>query len=250
MKIIKFHLPVHFADDIIRFGSMKNSDSGIGESHHITESKKPAQRTQRRFTTFEYQVANRQVENTAIRIAYEHLHPVKSTPPPDGLIENKSKSVAYFHNSPKHFYIRKRKQWFGSKWKDTTFKTQLTTICNSLVSNKHLKSPIQFFTYHKRDGEKFRANPRYQDGNPWYDWVNVEWKDDNDEVQILPAKMLLFISIAAEDFLKPFEFGSTHISELGDYAIAYSFDYDNGLKTFAHLGSKMCLWGNLMTEKD
>ena len=40
MKIIKFHLPLHFAEDMIRFGSMANYDSGIGELHHKNFAKK------------------------------------------------------------------------------------------------------------------------------------------------------------------------------------------------------------------
>jgi hypothetical protein len=39
MKIIKFHLPTHFANDIKQFRTMKNFDTGIGESHHKTEAK-------------------------------------------------------------------------------------------------------------------------------------------------------------------------------------------------------------------
>ena len=36
MKIIKFHLMIHYAEDILRFGSMKNYDSSIGERHHVS----------------------------------------------------------------------------------------------------------------------------------------------------------------------------------------------------------------------
>jgi hypothetical protein len=72
MKIIKFHLPTHFASDIKRFGSMKNFDTGIGESHHKTEAKHPAKNTQRRKVSFEYQTAKRQIENLAINIAYSN----------------------------------------------------------------------------------------------------------------------------------------------------------------------------------
>ena len=52
MKIIKFHLPQHFAEDMIRFGSMANFDSGIGEMHHKTFAKKAVNNTQRRKDVF------------------------------------------------------------------------------------------------------------------------------------------------------------------------------------------------------
>jgi hypothetical protein len=69
MKIPKFHLPLHFADDIMRFGTMKNFNTGVGESHHKTESKMPAKNTQRRRSNFDFQTASRQVENLACSMA-------------------------------------------------------------------------------------------------------------------------------------------------------------------------------------
>ena len=73
MKIIKFHLPLHFADDILRFGSMANYDSGVGESHHKEFAKKTANNTQRRKDVFELQTASRQVENLAINRAHDYM---------------------------------------------------------------------------------------------------------------------------------------------------------------------------------
>ena len=73
MKIIKFHLPLHFADDILRFGSMANYDSGIGESHHKDFAKKTANNTQRRREVFEFQTATRQIENLAIYRAHDYI---------------------------------------------------------------------------------------------------------------------------------------------------------------------------------
>ena len=62
MKITKFHLPLHFADDIMRFGSMSNYDSGICEAHHKSAATKPSANTQRRQCSFEIQTAQRQVD--------------------------------------------------------------------------------------------------------------------------------------------------------------------------------------------
>ena len=51
---------------MLRFGSMLNYDTEIGESHHKSEAKHPAKNTQRRKSEFEYQTAIRQIENLAI----------------------------------------------------------------------------------------------------------------------------------------------------------------------------------------
>ena len=63
MKLIKLHLPNHFADDILRFGSMANFDTGIGESHHNIEAKRPSKNTQKCKDHFEIQTAISQVKH-------------------------------------------------------------------------------------------------------------------------------------------------------------------------------------------
>jgi hypothetical protein len=69
MKISKFHLPIHLVDDIKRFGSPQNVDSSVGEKNDITMAKQPAQNTQRRPESFEYQTARRYQENVCIERA-------------------------------------------------------------------------------------------------------------------------------------------------------------------------------------
>ena len=73
LNVLKFHLPVHFADDILRFGVMKNFDSSIGESHHKIDAKKPGKNTQKRKDKFELQTAIRQLENLTISICYDTI---------------------------------------------------------------------------------------------------------------------------------------------------------------------------------
>ena len=102
MKIIKFHLPNHFADDILRFGSMVNFDTGIGESHHKSEAKHPAQNTQRRKSKFEIQTATRQIENIAINIAHAYID-IEST---NKVINDQdNKWFCYVYDSTKKFVL-------------------------------------------------------------------------------------------------------------------------------------------------
>ena len=65
---------IHYAEDILRFGSMKNYDSSIGERHHVSLIKKTAQRTQRRIEVFEMQTAKRYCEKIAIHKAISELN--------------------------------------------------------------------------------------------------------------------------------------------------------------------------------
>ena len=53
MKFIKFHLPLHLADDILAYGPPEGWNGGPCETHHKTEVKDPARHTQRRADSFE-----------------------------------------------------------------------------------------------------------------------------------------------------------------------------------------------------
>ena len=70
MKFVKFHFPLHLADDILGYGPPQGYNGGPGESHHKMEAKDPAKHTQRRTDTFELQMASRVWENIAISWAH------------------------------------------------------------------------------------------------------------------------------------------------------------------------------------
>ena len=222
MKIIKFHLPLHFAEDMLRFGSMKNFDTGIGESHHKTESKLPAKNTQRRQSNFEYQTAQRQIENLALSIAMSRLqNSQEATIPsiPDQI--NKWFRYLFTSDNNKVCYYSSNTALPNSlkvcNWKDKTFQFQLETICNDINSNGSVEPPYRFFAQHNRGKYIFRADPSYEKGNPWYDWATIQWSEGT-----IPAKLMLFWDISEEQFNKPFSLGSTTVSTPGTYAIAYS----------------------------
>jgi hypothetical protein len=204
MKIIKFHLPNHFADDILRFGSMSNFDTGIGESHHKTEAKNPAQNTQRRRKLFELQTAQRQIENISINMAFASIstndcNPTTTTNTSDINITNKwfrytfdrTLSICSFKNKDK----RCKAQLCKCNWEDSFFQLQLHDICINIPNN----ITFSFFTQHNRDLYIFRGDPAYTTNSPWYDWVEVNWHEG-----IIPAKILLFLQIEDNENFQPF----------------------------------------------
>ena len=223
MKIIKFHLPTHFADDILRFGSMLNFDTGIGESHHKTEAKKPAKNTQRRQASFEFQTATRQIDNLVIKRAETELgiDTESGFVPDDRIPDSPNKwfrytydttlKVSYFDRSSGSKKVKK------CKWKDHLFQTQLEELCKHVIDNNHFKGDMHFFAQHNRGQFIFRADPNYNHNTPWYDWALVYWDEG-----IIPCKLLLFWEIKPEQFLKPFRFGTTFVHQSGIYAIGYS----------------------------
>jgi hypothetical protein len=246
MKIIKFHLLLHFASDILRNGSMKNSDSGICESHHKTEAKLPAQNTQRRQEFFEAQTAVRHTENIMIARAHndmaqdENIENMK-----EDVYEEKCKNIIYDHDTM-HFLKRDSdsKKLEVCKWKDKVLHQQLVQLCMRLVHNKHVSSPISFYTQCNRQNYIFRGNPEYNNTKePWYDWAYINW-DAGEEV---PAHLLLFMDLS-ENFYTKFKVGSSWVTEAGYYAIAHTFQ--ESVTVPGHLISKLVWYGELVREAD
>lgn len=244
MKITKFHLPLHFADDIMRFGSMSNYDSGICEAHHKSAAKKPSANTQRRQCSFEIQTAKRQVDSLSIQVAYQQSFNKNEVSSNIDSIENKTYKIKFCGKLRKLLSLnRKCTKWLPVKFIDTTFYNQLIKFCKEMIDGGYLQSPIPFFTRHKRFGTIFKADPIYKENECWYDWATVNW-----DVETLPAKLLLFIDISNSNFIKPFTVGSTTVTEPGMYALCYSLDYRTKIK--AHTTSYLVSYGEIMLESD
>jgi hypothetical protein len=236
MKLIKFHLPNHFGDDILRFGSMQNFDTGIGESHHKTEAKKPANHTQRRRGNFEMQVATRQVENIAINMAHSVYFPKQE----DSCNEDIAKWYRYIYIKNKGLCIQQSKKGdnpIQCSWKDIIFQQQLHILCDEISDGGSVTAPFKFFSQFNKDNNIFRADPNYKVNEPWYDWVLVSWGQE-----IIPAKLLLFWDISEKDFNSSFEVGTTTIKKWGKYALAYSLPSQKNIIP-AHGASKLVEWG-------
>jgi hypothetical protein len=248
MKIIKFHLPLHFADDMLRFGTMKNFDTGIGESHHKTEAKLPAMTTQRRQVSFEYQTAKRQIENLVLNIA---MSTTKLAEDSNEKIsqENENKWFRYIYDDESNRLCYNVK--LGNKqilkhccWKDKIFQNQLECICNDINTKKSVEPPYRFFAQHNRGSFIFRADPSYEKGSPWYDWARIQWSDGT-----IPAKLMLFWEISEAQFKNPFTVGTTKVSCPGTYAIAYSLaSKDQTIQ--AHGQSHLVEYSTIDVEKD
>ena len=220
MKIIKFHLMLHFAEDILRFGSMRNFDSCIGERHHTTEVKDPARKTQRRKGVFELQTAKRYVENIGIQRANREIPEVHKKPTDvDDSNVNKRNNILYDYD--KQMFMKMnwtKKKYEPCVWKDTLLMKNLKETCNELIEAKKIDHPVRFFTQHNRNKTIFRADPNFNDKGPWYDWVNVDW----DMREPLPAKMLIFVDLT-ETFRERFQVGTSYVTEPGCYAVSHSF---------------------------
>lgn len=252
MKIIKFHLLIHYAEDICRFGSMRNFDSAIGERHHCTEVKNPAKNTQRRKNNFELQTATRYCENIAITKAYNDINSNCSTnlnkqysdifnnTKKDNIEENQNKhvNIMYVHED-RNLMINnyKTKKLETYVMNDNNLRNEIIELCSNLVENGYVNSPIKLFTQHNRDGNIFRADSAWKN-ETWYDWANVKWGAK----EIIPAQLLIFMDLN-NNFIKPFKVGQCKIVETGSYAIGRTFQSSKLMP--AHQQSKLIGYGQL-----
>jgi Plavaka transposase len=246
-KIIKFHLMKHFVDDILRFGSMKNFDSAIGERNHCTEVKEPAQHTQRRKSCFEIQTALRYSENIATGIAASDIKSLlqsQQSIPVDGDECVKKRSNIVFCYERNDFFKRNAttRKLTSINWPDKEFQRQLRILCVAMVESGSIRSPINLFTQNNRKGVIFRADPEYDDGYPWYDWAKINW-DDGDAV---PAKLMIYVDLNT-NLSGPFKYGDNVISERGYYAVGHSFVSAN--MELAHKISNLVTYGEIMCRE-
>jgi hypothetical protein len=146
MTIVKFHLLLHFASDILRNGSMKNSDSGIGKSHHKTDSKLPAKNTQRRQEKFDKQKDIHHLKNIMIMHAYNDMTEKQNNiNMKEEIREKKCKHIIYDHDlmqllkgdsdSKNTVFANGKIRYYINKW--------LSCACNWLTAVK-LNHPIPF----------------------------------------------------------------------------------------------------------
>ena len=242
-KLIKFHLLNHFGDDMLRFGSMLNYDTEIGESHHKSEAKHPAKNTQRRKAEFEFQTATRQIENLAIDVGIRNIQNNSKIEASKASQErNQNKWFRYMFNEERGLHYRKTKK--NCNWKDKIFQSQLIEICKEVTQKQYLEGDLNFFSLHKRDNSIFRADPNFKPREPWYDWVQIQWADE-----IIPGKLLLFWNISKDQFNKPFRIGTSLISNPGNYVFLYSLKTASLMEP-AHLTSSLLKYGSLEVATD
>jgi hypothetical protein len=113
--------------------------------------------------------------------------------------------------------------------------------CKNISASGSIIGPFRFFSQHNRGKHIFRADPQFKINIPWYDWVEVKWDEG-----VIPAKMLLFWDISKDEYIKPFQFGSTKVYSPGKYVIAYSLPSTSNIQK-AHGASLMVEWGSIQT---
>ena len=248
-KFPKFHYLLHVLDQIETFGSAQNFDGGACESNHKYLTKSTGKRTQGRMDTFDYQTAfnlsakivlDRACRKLNIKASFGVSRNFNSQPDKfNSQLDNETiansdfeddqkETIAFEDNCPRksgisinkcssHFTLKSidgvpKIEWKNGLVKPKSRYPRIATkwIEDNLMANGWEKSIIHGFTCLDFKGNIVRAHPSYRSGDPWFDYVNVKWMDE-ENWNICPARVCMFLEILGHP---------TYVD--GKYAIVHS----------------------------
>ena len=278
MKFIKFHLPMHSYDDIMRFGPPSSWDSSTGESNH-KEMKDPGRHTQQNTINFDIQTAKRFTKNAAIRRAIYRENPPDSFLNEDTsdidddqdtmgftgynyIVTQDGATYVMLQKNP----ISRTKQWVPANWPDKSLQSRVLRIIVDMVLPHVPSRSVKLFTQMKwiGDGTIFRANPSYgKSGKSWHDWANINWDPVSKNVlDVIPGRLIVYIEL--DDFFldttstfPPYFF----IDSVGTYAIIESLiesifanpptkctQFDSLTDYYVHPSCNIVYWSSIEQE--
>ena len=201
MNFVKFHLPLHYADDLLRYGPSPSVDSSPGEGNHKTY-KSDAERTQRSVSTFEEQVAERRHEGLVLGRARQDMQ-----------VENSSCALNMDEEAVaplgRHFIVnhnsammdQRGKMHTVAQWRDSVLMKEVTEYLQEHILAKTPSFSVEIVGRCKVGGllyhalPCFRKNPSTQFG--WHDWVRVRWPEWGPEA--IPARIAAFVDITLKE---------------------------------------------------
>jgi hypothetical protein len=198
-RIQKFHEMLHVPDDIVRFGSPRNTDAGPGERSLKHFAKRPARTSQKRQPVFQGQVCGRLHENASFDKAKRLTDPedewgtlanlvdpddVQSPAGDDGEVISKFPT----QQSRYSIYVDHETGQVETSWiGDAVTKglREIHPIVLAWFREENLLAKftgtIHCFTEYVRGTNRFRAHPNFRSDGSWYDWVEVRFSDEDDE---------------------------------------------------------------------
>ena len=236
MSFVKFHIGLHDADDILRFGPMSGFDTGVGETNHKELSKKTAARTQKRAKTLDFQSARRLQENTTIHLANSRLDGPKQEEPTLEPLNNTDgiHSVLSSFTAEDGFLVSagNSREAKSMEWYDSALQKEVSKFLEKNILGPLEVESVDVPGYIKKNGVLYRAQPsrkatrNYVSG--WNDWAIVDWGG----VSVVPQdsfqrrkggtgkkrKGHQKLTVAELELRKKAEIGDTYLRESGGRA--------------------------------
>ena len=186
-NITKFHEQRHIPDDIVRFGRHRNVHTGASEHNHIEHIKQPANKTQKRSISLDFQIGNRFAEHLIISRAQQLLkkNMWENISTNDYEEKTNREHNAYGHASKGTFYISinmstdidyehiwRNKANNGLAW---PFQNHVVAaIVDKLLPDDADALEVDTFTEITVDNQIYRCHPDYRNEGAWNDWAVVD----------------------------------------------------------------------------
>ena len=233
MKIPKFHLISHITQDLLNHGNGAALDCGPNESGH-KPTKKAALLTQKNVELFDLQTATRLLEAFLLDMAMSEIEgrclwhylagydsrdeaePRVAKPTTGG-----TKFECKYDEDIQQSTLCVGRQMIGATGLvvEQDFIDYVEKLQDKVA--RYTMDKIVVRTEHKRNGEIFRAHPKYR-GGVWRDWVDINW---GDAVGILPGKIWGFVDFTKLPAKNRIRISGLHQIEPGVYAIVESATY-------------------------
>jgi hypothetical protein len=222
-NLVKNHFPLHLCDDITRLGSPQNYNSGPGETLHKVSVKQPGKRTNMNSKTFEFQCANRYIENLTIGRCYLD-HPNWVLVDKESVLDKSDNDGISYHGrilSVHEKYVvdsahRKHKEL--PLWGDSHVRpdTVVNLIREKLLPNLPTQKEVKVFTKTKRHGISFYAHPSYGKEQA----CKQDWCLLNTGGKQIPTHLLCILELE-EDLNISINHHGTRIKKKGHYALVH-----------------------------
>ena len=222
---IKNHLPLHYVEDIRRFGSPQNFNSGTGECLHKTAVKEPGRRTNMNSGTTEFLTGIRYVENITILRGCRDLgymiedNNAEVQIPSSGCVQVKGPLCRITADK---IFARKKKRALTRLpvWDETycSIRDVMSLVRDIILPLLPETKGIQIYATLKKDGQVYRANPCYGSTKiSRQDWALVDMGGEG----IIPCHLLCIFDIPEKPYKSIILNGSV-IDEAGKYFLAHS----------------------------
>ena len=196
-RTAKVHSQRRVGQNFRALGNIMHSCCEVGERLLKTEAKKISKTAQKRGSaTFERQTCSRIID----RYLFEKMRLVIENESNNGNPNSPNKKDRFSRKVP-HFILSRSdsKVWAYDRHGVRSNPDAISGNLHPLVVEKLLEELPEvdnikvFNEVILRDGSYVRAFPNYRNETPWYDFVNVQWLDEDDgHPYILPAQCLAF----------------------------------------------------------
>ena len=202
MKVLKFHLLTHLADDIMKFGVPISFNSATGESNHKSH-KKRAKRTQQVHDTLEEQVGVRYIEQLAIQKSLDCMLDIGGIRCESNIhTTSNDATIGDFCLGGLNKFFMNENGIFETAavhvndnqniWPDSVLQKEIFSFLRHHVCPHLQNQKVKLMTMVKTEDCLYRADPKFS-GKPWHDWAYIDWGEENGGE--IPVHLLIFVQV-------------------------------------------------------